>query len=77
MIFITEDYNTKCPPSLLTPHMDCCCRFVVDECNYLLRSEDWVEARVALGMPPLPPWDHGEAPDQSPEPNLTSRADPR
>ncbi len=36
-----------------------CCRFVVSQCNYLLRDPDWVEARVRLGMPPLPPWEHG------------------
>ena len=36
-----------------------CCRLVVSQCNYLLRDPDWVEARVRLGMPPLPPWEHG------------------
>ena len=36
------------------------CRFVVLQCNHLLRSEEWLEARAALGMPPLPAWEHGE-----------------
>ena len=36
------------------------CRFVVSQCNHLLRSEEWLEARAALGMPPLPDWEHGE-----------------
>ena len=35
-------------------------RFVVSQCNALLRSEEWLEARAALGMPPLPGWEHGE-----------------
>ena len=36
------------------------CRFVVAQCNHLLRNEDWVEARNILGMDPLPEWEGGE-----------------